>query len=148
MSKWYIIGGFQIYPQRRQDKTVGPFKNLKGIVHQFVFYCSNLIFWIVMGCGIKNVTKEYPNIFVSTRGAMGPWLKSMAPRSPAPRVEVPCGYTTPHYYPKYEIWTIEKKLVNNPFKKDQTYEILYHVYINLKPQLDIRVGFMFMSQNA
>ena len=25
-------------------------------------------------------------------------------------------YTTPHYYPKYEIWTTEKKLVNNPFK--------------------------------
>ena len=45
---------------------------LKRIVHQFVFYCSNLIFWIVMGCGIKNDTKEYPNIFVSTRGAMGP----------------------------------------------------------------------------
>ena len=26
-------------------------------------------------------------------------------------------YTTPHYYPKYEIWTMEKKLVNNPFKE-------------------------------
>ena len=25
-------------------------------------------------------------------------------------------YTTPHYYPKYEIWTIEKKMVNNPLK--------------------------------
>ena len=25
-------------------------------------------------------------------------------------------YTTPHYYPKYEIWTIDKKIVNNPFK--------------------------------
>ena len=24
-------------------------------------------------------------------------------------------YTTPHYYPKYEIWTIDKKIVNNPF---------------------------------
>ena len=22
-----------------------------------------------------------------------------------------------HYYPKYKIWTIEKKFVNNPFKK-------------------------------
>ena len=28
---------------------------LKGIVHQFFFfYCSNLIFWIVMGCGIAD----------------------------------------------------------------------------------------------
>ena len=25
-------------------------------------------------------------------------------------------YTTPHYYPKYEIWTIETNLVTNPFK--------------------------------
>ena len=24
-------------------------------------------------------------------------------------------YTTPHYYPKYEIWTIDKKIVNNTF---------------------------------
>ena len=23
---------------------------------------------------------------------------------------------SPHYYPKYKIWAIEKKLVNNPFK--------------------------------
>ena len=27
---------------------------LKGIVHQIVFYRSNLIFWIVMGCGIAH----------------------------------------------------------------------------------------------
>ena len=27
---------------------------LKGIVHQFCFRCSNLIFWIVMGCGIAD----------------------------------------------------------------------------------------------
>jgi hypothetical protein len=26
----------------------------KGIVHQFFYYCSNLIFWIVMGCGIAD----------------------------------------------------------------------------------------------
>ena len=25
---------------------------LKGILHQKIFYCLNLIFWIVMGCGI------------------------------------------------------------------------------------------------
>ena len=28
--------------------------HLKGIAHQFFFYCSNLIFWIVMGCGIAD----------------------------------------------------------------------------------------------
>ena len=28
--------------------------NVKGIVHQFFFFCSNLIFWIVMGCGIAD----------------------------------------------------------------------------------------------
>ena len=27
---------------------------LKGIVHNFVVYRSNLIFWIVMGCGIAD----------------------------------------------------------------------------------------------
>ena len=25
---------------------------VKGILHQKIFYCLNLIFWIVMGCGI------------------------------------------------------------------------------------------------
>ena len=29
-------------------------KSLKGIVHQFFFYHSNLIFWIVMGCDIAD----------------------------------------------------------------------------------------------
>ena len=29
-----------------------------------------------------------------------------------------------HYYPKYEIWSIEKKLVNNPFKPFRTLEHL------------------------
>ena len=26
--------------------------SFKGILHQKIFYCLNLIFWIVMGCGI------------------------------------------------------------------------------------------------
>ena len=25
---------------------------IKGILHQKIFYCLNLIFWIIMGCGI------------------------------------------------------------------------------------------------
>ena len=29
-------------------------KQIKGIAHQFVFCRSNLIFWIVMGCGIAD----------------------------------------------------------------------------------------------
>ena len=28
------------------------FSSVKGILHQKIFYCLNLIFWIVMGCGI------------------------------------------------------------------------------------------------
>ena len=30
-------------------------QNLKGIVPQFIFYQSNLIFWILMGCGITRL---------------------------------------------------------------------------------------------
>ena len=30
---------------------------LKGIVHQLFFYRSNLIFWIVMGCGIADFVR-------------------------------------------------------------------------------------------
>ena len=33
-------------------------KCLKGIVHQFFFRCSNLIFWIVMGCGIADFVRR------------------------------------------------------------------------------------------
>ena len=32
--------------------------SLKGIVHQFLFYCSNLIFWIVMWCGIADFDRR------------------------------------------------------------------------------------------
>ena len=30
----------------------------KGIVHNFFFYRSNLIFWIVMGCGIADLGRR------------------------------------------------------------------------------------------
>ena len=30
----------------------------KGIFHQFFFRCSNLIFWIVMGCGIADFVRR------------------------------------------------------------------------------------------
>ena len=47
---------FQILSQLRNyaDKSV----SLKGIVHQFFFRCSNLIFWIVMGCGIGDFVRR------------------------------------------------------------------------------------------
>ena len=32
--------------------------HVKGIVHNFFFYCSNLIFWIVMGCGIADLGRR------------------------------------------------------------------------------------------
>ena len=57
---------------------------LKGIVHQIFFYRSNLIFWILMGCGNLPLVRL---------------------------ILVEISYTTPHYYPKYEIFW-----VNNPFK--------------------------------
>ena len=47
---------FQILSQLRNyaDNSV----SLKGIVHQFFFRCSNLIFWIVMGCGIADFVRR------------------------------------------------------------------------------------------
>ena len=33
-------------------------KGVKGIVHNFFFYRSNLIFWIVMGCGIADLGRR------------------------------------------------------------------------------------------
>ena len=68
------------------------------------------------------------------------------------------GYTTPHYYPKYEIWAIEEnKLVNNPCKskmvvqgkneffrqKPWTCEIgshLAYIYFLLKSIFHIRIN--------
>ena len=31
---------------------------VKGILHQKTFYCLNLIFWIVMGCGIARFSRR------------------------------------------------------------------------------------------
>ena len=32
--------------------------NMKGIPHQKKLYCLNLIFWIVMGCGIARLGRR------------------------------------------------------------------------------------------
>ena len=37
------------------NKFIG---NIKGILHQKNFYCLNLIFWIVMGCGIARFGRK------------------------------------------------------------------------------------------
>ena len=39
-------------------------------------------------------------------------------------------YTTHHYYPKYEIWTTEKKLVNNPFNRVQKMSYILCILTN------------------
>ena len=34
------------------------FTIFKGILHQKIFYCLNLIFWIIMGCGIARFGRK------------------------------------------------------------------------------------------
>ena len=43
-----------MYTIRLCTSTASPEHTLKGIVHNFFLYCSNLIFWIVMECGIAD----------------------------------------------------------------------------------------------
>ena len=54
------LGRFQESPM--SDKTVTgllePQRHLKGILHQKIFYRLNLIFWIVMGCGIADFDRR------------------------------------------------------------------------------------------
>ena len=52
---------FDIYARMQINFTQSLFEGeaqvfdvIKGIVHHFFFYRSNLIFWIVMGCGIAD----------------------------------------------------------------------------------------------
>ena len=33
-------------------------ESFKGILHQKIFYCLNLIFWIIMGCGIARFGRK------------------------------------------------------------------------------------------
>ena len=51
------IGGNSV---RAEPNCSRPAHNLilKGIVHNFFFYRSNLIFWIVMGCGIADLGRR------------------------------------------------------------------------------------------
>ena len=70
---------------------------IKGIAHQIFFYCSNLIFWIVMGCGIATGDLDSrcrgPRLAVqgtSTRGAGDLGAIDLSQGPMAPRVEVHC----------------------------------------------------------
>ena len=60
--KAYIQTGFETSerqlknatPQARALTLLNITTILKGIIPQFGCYCSNLIFWIIMGCGIAH----------------------------------------------------------------------------------------------
>ena len=117
----------------------------------------NLIFWIVMGCGIarfgrrglKTPKTQHFWVFILSPGTLTRGAARES-RSPAPRVQVSCGAASwgpwdkmktekcwvlgvyrplwpksPHYYPKYEIWMIEK-IVNNPFKVWKWWNSAFH----------------------
>ena len=56
--EWYL-GDLWVVSQTKNIQTSWLFKSkytllFKGIVHNFFVYRSNLIFWIVMGCGIAD----------------------------------------------------------------------------------------------
>ena len=83
---------FMILRRRSQGARFGQYSllivvvrapRLKGILHQKIFYRLNLIFWIVMGCGTARFGR---------RSLVIRW---------APPTKT--SYTTPQYYPKYEI---------------------------------------------
>ena len=38
--------------------AISPWKKIKGILHQKIFYRLNLIFWIIMGCGIAHFGRK------------------------------------------------------------------------------------------
>ena len=56
-----IISFYVKFPSQKIERNLHHFVaklKLEGIVHQFVFYRSNLIFWIVMGCGIADFDRR------------------------------------------------------------------------------------------
>ena len=64
-----------------------------------------------MGCGIARSRGVAPQ--TSRGGVMGRRFSSLGDFEAPP---TKTNYTTPHYYPKYEIRAIEKKLWDHPFK--------------------------------
>ena len=53
-SKCNGISSTHILSGKKQNLLHILTTHLKGIVHNFFVYRSNLIFWIVMGCGIAD----------------------------------------------------------------------------------------------
>ena len=95
--------------------TMCPLSKLKGIVLQLFFFRSNLILCSVIWCLCATI--------------QGP---------SAPSFEVPC--TTPQYYPKYEIWSMETKLWDCPFNT-----LIFIVVFN-RPVFKIYKGFCLFEQ--
>ena len=57
------------------------FASVKGILHQKNFYCLNLIFWKIMGCGIARFGRNK---------SLKSFISGIAPRNPmAPPLETP-----------------------------------------------------------
>ena len=57
------------------------FASVKGILHQKNFYCLNLIFWKIMGCGIARFGRNK---------SLKSFISGTAPRNPmAPPLETP-----------------------------------------------------------
>ena len=50
-SGWWLVG-VVVHP------GWSPSRITKGILHQKFFYCLNLIFWIIMGCGIARFGRK------------------------------------------------------------------------------------------
>ena len=100
---------------------------LMGSPHKEKFYRPNLIFWIVMGCGEarfgrkgqKTLKIENFGLKVCSLGSRGdPHIRARDPREKTLRPKfsilgvflallTEMSFTTPHYYPKYEVWAIE-----------------------------------------
>ena len=49
---WRSQAQLLLFHQAGTRRAQVPCAHFKGILHQKIFYCPNLIFWIVMGCGI------------------------------------------------------------------------------------------------
>ena len=47
-----------IIRKREKEMEISIISHLKGILHQKIFYCLNLIFWIIMGCGIARFGRK------------------------------------------------------------------------------------------
>ena len=57
----FLLSIFQTFTGEKTMQQSSLYHNhvfLKGIVHNFFFYRSNLIFWIVMGCGIADLGRR------------------------------------------------------------------------------------------